>query len=231
MVLPNQVSEQLVRIANYIENNKNPKEKDVVNSLKNVVNSLNEGVVRKASHRIKGPLISSKLSIDVSLDDKFKSVMNSLNHIKPPSNSDILDTCCRASSVVEKIIEEIESEENECTMPMDSAKIDGATSEIEVKILKKFGSSLKVVKQKIDTLISGKFQQASKILIAQDGMKVYEFIKLLQGQDPQALIGISASYAHHFVNIIDGIKITDNGIICIDEGSDYLVGDEVNFVS
>lgn len=145
------MSDRLLKVAKYIESGK-PKQQDVVKMLGRVFDVPKQP--RQASHSKNGPSVPTKLSVDVSIDDKFNSVMDSLSKFQNYENKSlVLSTVIDIKNVISKIAEEIEEiglwelDEGERTIAKwDYARRENSDAEA-------LESSLKSVKREIDTFI------------------------------------------------------------------------------
>lgn len=59
-------------------------------------------------------------------------------------------------------------------------------------------------------------------------MTVSELIAELQKEDPNAKVGVSATYVHGWVQDVRGLAIAPDGTICIDQKETSLFEDEEN---
>lgn len=95
-ISPDQIAQNLRKVASKIEASKHPKKDLVVRDLNNLLNSIQ--TPRTASRRVHGPTVPSRLSMDVSIDTEFKSVMAALENITGSDKEDkakMIKTACK----------------------------------------------------------------------------------------------------------------------------------------
>jgi hypothetical protein len=57
-------------------------------------------------------------------------------------------------------------------------------------------------------------------------MTVQQLIEALQKQDPSALVGVSATYVHGWVQNVRGLALSPKGVVCLDQTDESLCDDE-----
>lgn len=79
-ISPDQIAQNLRKIASKIEASKNPKKNLVIQDLNEILKNISVSS-RVASKRVHGPTVLTKLSMDVSVDKEFQAVMASFEQI------------------------------------------------------------------------------------------------------------------------------------------------------